>query len=156
MEVILTANVAKVGKKYDIKKVASGFGRNFLIPKGLAKLATPEEVAKLEAEKAQYQKVLMKKHQDLLDKFTKVKDKALEIKAKASEEGHLYAGLTASDIAVAFQEKEGVEMDPTWIILEKPIKSVGSRVVKIKSNPFKQEAKDKEEFVELKVEIQAE
>ena len=133
MKIILLKDVEKLGKKNDIKNVADGYARNFLIPKKLAVLATKSEIAKLaeqkkiEAEKAEEE---LKLYQELA---SQVDGLELEISAKIAEEGKLFGTVTTSQIAEKLKEnlsgskalQEGLEIKKEQVKLEQPIKEIG-------------------------------
>lgn len=130
MKVILLTDVPKLGRKNEIKTVADGFGRNYLVPKGLAKAATGEtekevetlkEVDKIKAEKAL---VEAQKQAGELEGLIAL------IKAKSNEKGELYAQLHPSDIASKLKELE-YKVSEKQIRIEKPIKKVGEYKVPI-------------------------
>ena len=133
MKVILLKDVAKVGKKYDLKEVADGFGRNFLVGRGLALAATPEALQKLAGWKSGQEADLKIKHDLLTKVLADLKNQTITIAAKANEEGHLFAGLRADDIAKAVKEVSKIELDPAWMVLDKPIKLTGQHAITIKA-----------------------
>lgn len=133
MQVILLKDVAKVGRKNEVKNVADGYGRNFLIGRGLAVLATPDSLAKLKAQLSQ-SKVQMDIQHTLLTKSLEIlKDLKINIKAKASAEGHLFAGLKAEDIAAAVKKEAKIDLDPEWLVMDKSIKITGDHTIEIKA-----------------------
>ncbi|MES2059563.1 MAG: 50S ribosomal protein L9 [Patescibacteria group bacterium] len=134
MKVILQKDVPKIGKKYDVKEVSSGYSLNFLIPKGLAKAATPEALKKVE----ELRKVMaadMKVQEDLLSKnLHEIEGKEVEIKAKASDKGHLFASIHAEGISEAIKKSIGADIPASFIMLEKPIKETGSHNIEISAS----------------------
>lgn len=124
MKVILLKNVEKLGKKGEVKNVADGYARNFLIPNKLAALATKSELAKLEeqtkidTEKAEEE---LKFYQEIANQIDGLE---LEIPVKVSEEGNLFGAVTASQIAEKLKEKN-FEIEKEQIKLEEPIKEIG-------------------------------
>jgi len=106
MKVILLQNVPKLGNQGDIKDVASGYARNFLLPKGLAEEATEEAVAQALAKKdkmARDAEADLEKTEALI---SKIEGQVFEVSAKASDEGTLYAALSASKVAKALKDKD--------------------------------------------------
>ncbi len=125
MKIILLKDVPKLGRRYDIKDVSSGHALNLLIPEGLAIGATPEAVLRYAAVKAKAEGE-RKVHEDLLAKnIDDLKDITLTIVGKANEKGHLFAGLKREDIASQLEKQTRLEIDPSFIKLEHPIKEVG-------------------------------
>lgn len=134
MKVILLKDVAKVGKKYDIKDVSDGFGLNSLLPRGLAKTATVDALKNLEVLKKAHE-VERKIQENLLAKnLHEVDGKIVEIKARANEKGHLFAGIHKEELPKYIKESLSADIDPHFIELEKPIKEVGEYDVVIKAN----------------------
>ena len=132
MKVILLQDVAKVGQRYELKSVADGFGRNFLIARKLAVVADKNNLAKLEQWKSQ-RRTEEKIQQELLDKeLARLADLNLVIKAKASPEGHLFAGLHQEDIVKALAA-ENFHLPAKFIELEQPIKTIGEHQIKVKT-----------------------
>jgi len=133
MKVILLKDVAKLGKKYDVKTVSDGHATNHLIPQGLVAAATTESLKRLEAEKikmAAEQKI----HEDLLAKNIKdLNDVVLNISAKANPKGHLFAGLHREEIAAELFKQTRLQVSPSFIQLEQPLKAVGEHTVEVKA-----------------------
>jgi len=135
MEVILTRDVEKLGKRGDVVNVSAGYARNFLFPKKLAEEATPKNIKKWEKEKEIIELKEEELRAELQAKAEKIRNLALEIEAKAGEGGRLFGSVTAGDIAEAIKEITGEEIDRKKIQLEEPIKSLGTFPLKIKFSP---------------------
>ena len=101
MDVILLTKVANLGTIGDRVKVKSGYGRNFLLPKGKATLATPENVKKFEARRAELEKAARDQFQDAESRAAAFKEFKLQITAKAGTEGKLFGSIGTADIAEA-------------------------------------------------------
>jgi large subunit ribosomal protein L9 len=101
MDVILLTKVANLGTIGDRVKVKSGYGRNFLLPKGKATLATPDNVKKFEARRAELEKAAREQFQDAESRAAAFKDFKLQITAKAGTEGKLFGSIGTADIAEA-------------------------------------------------------
>lgn len=133
MRVILQKDVAGIGRKYDVKDVASGHAQNLLIPKGLAKVATPEAMKKVEALKAGAE-AERKVQENLLEKnLHEIEGREVPIKAKANDKGHLFAALHPQEISNAIKVSIGADIHPDFIILEKHIKETGPHNIEIKA-----------------------
>ncbi|MES3005571.1 MAG: 50S ribosomal protein L9 [Patescibacteria group bacterium] len=132
MKVILLKDVQKVGKKFQIVDVADGFAMNSLLPRGLAENATPKAIVRAEkfkSEEAADQKV----REDLLMKNLKdIGGVKFEIIGKANEKGHLFAGIHKEELVPALKEQTRLDIDPQYIVLDKPIKEVGEHKVEVK------------------------
>jgi large subunit ribosomal protein L9 len=101
MDVILLTKVANLGNIGDRVKVKSGYGRNFLLPKGKATLATPENVKRFEARRAELEKIAREQFQDAESRAAAFKEFKLQITAKAGTEGKLFGSIGTADIAEA-------------------------------------------------------
>ena len=131
MKVLLIKDVKSLGKKGEIKEVKDGYGQNFLIGKGMAKLATPDVVENWKAEQEQMAK-------DLADTLARLKDekKALEANKLTITKKLAPAGIQGSvgkdDISKAIKEQLNIEIDKKIVELKKALKTVGEHKVDIK------------------------
>ena len=132
MEVILKKDVKGTGKEGEIVKVSDGFARNKLIPGGLAVEATPANKKAFEREKARKAEKLAQERAEAEKFAAKLRGKGVVVKTKVGESGKLFGSITTMDIADAIREQTGVELDRKKIILDKPIKEVGTTEVEIK------------------------
>ena len=131
MRVILLQDIEKIGKKYEVKEVADGHARNFLIPKGLVKPATEESLKWLEAQ----QEVLKEKaEQDLKkvqDLATSLDGQEIMMPVKVGEEKQLFEAISVQKIFEKLKEI-GFDVKKNQIILAEPIKELGEFPVKIR------------------------
>ena len=131
MDVILLTKVANLGNIGDRVDVKSGYGRNYLLPKGKATLATPENVKKFEARRAELEKLAREQLQDAEKRAAKFKDYKLEISAKAGTEGKLFGSIGTADIAEA-ATKAGHKLSRAEVRLPTgPLRTVGEHVVAV-------------------------
>lgn len=121
----------KVGRAGETKEVAEGYARNFLIPKGLARLATPGFVAKVEAQKQAAAEKAIHEEKRLKKLAKEISGVEIKIAAKVGEGGKLYGSVGAEEIAVELK-RAGFEVDKERIKLDKPIKDVGGHEVMVK------------------------
>jgi large subunit ribosomal protein L9 len=129
MDVILLTKVANLGNIGDRVKVKSGYGRNFLLPKGKATLATPENVKKFEARRAELEKVAREQFQDAESRAAAFKDFKLQITAKAGTEGKLFGSIGTADIAEACTA-QGHKLARAEVRLPTgPLRTVGEHVI---------------------------
>jgi len=129
MDVILLTKVANLGNIGDRVKVKSGYGRNFLLPKGKATLATPENVKKFEARRAELEKVAREQLADAEKRAAAFKEFKLQITAKAGTEGKLFGSIGTADIAEA-TTKAGHKLSRAEVRLPTgPLRMVGEHVV---------------------------
>lgn len=132
MKVILLKDVKNIGKEGQVVNVADGYGRNYLIPRGLAKVATEGGLTNL-----QHQKELAKKKADQKIKTAQelkaeLEANPLEIKVKAGEAGRLFGSVTSGDIADQLKKKTQLNLDKRKIELKENIKVLGVHMVNIK------------------------
>lgn len=135
MDVILQKDVKNLGSKGDVVKVAEGYGRNYLIPRGLAIEATDKNMAELKMKKKQQKKREERELQEAQNIARKIDDKRLVLKVKAGEKGRLFGSITTKDIAEKIQSDYGVELDKRKIELAQPIRPLGNYRVEIKIHP---------------------
>jgi large subunit ribosomal protein L9 len=125
MKVVFLQNVEGSGRIGEIKEVADGFARNFLLPRRLAAPATPDAVKRAEAlaaAEARRQAELDEEARTLAEKLTA----PIVITVRAGEQGRLYGSVTAADIAEEASKLAGQEVDRHLMVLEEPIKEVGT------------------------------
>lgn len=130
MEVILKQDIKKVGEKDDIVTVKSGFGRNYLIPKGFAIMATPSEKKVLAENIRQAQFKQDKIKQDAEEMAAKMEGIKLNIGAKAGESGKIFGSVNTIQIADALK-KEGFEVDRRRITFEEEPKVIGEYIANL-------------------------
>ena len=129
MDVILLEKVANLGNLGDRVAVRSGYARNFLLPKGKATLATPANVARFEARRAELEKVAQDQLSDAESRKAKFEGFKLTITAKAGSEGKLFGSIGTSDIAEA-ATAAGQKLARSEVRLPNgPLRSVGDHTV---------------------------
>ena len=121
MKVLLRRNVPKLGKIGDVVEVKPGYGRNYLLPQGLAVEPTRTNVKAVEAEKERYLQELARRRTELEAKAAIVDGKEITIAARANEEGHLYGSIGPAQIAAALAA-ENVFVEDEYIVVEEPIR----------------------------------
>jgi large subunit ribosomal protein L9 len=131
MRVLLIKDVKSLGKAGEIKEVKDGYGQNFLINKGFAKLATPEVVAQCEEQKAKEEAALAAEIAKLNDYKSKIESKEVKIEREKAPVG-IRGSVTNSCIAEELKKQLDVEIDKKSINLKKAIKSEGHHEVDIK------------------------
>lgn len=147
MKVILLKDIPKIGRRNAIVDVNEGYARNFLIPKRFAEIATDKAIAHLNhiAELARVDRDI---EDSLLKKvLSDLSSKDLVIEEKANEAGHLFKGINQILIAEALNKEFRVNIDPKYIKLDKPLKTVGDYVIQVdiegKTGTFKLTIKNK-------------
>ncbi|MFP4086282.1 MAG: 50S ribosomal protein L9 [Desulfobacteraceae bacterium] len=134
MEVILTQDFDELGLEGDVVNVAKGYGRNYLIPQGIAIEATPRnrKAMELKSKKIEVRRLKVKADAETLKQ--RMESLAISLLQKAGEEGKLYGSVTSMDIASAL-ENQGISIDKRKIVLEKPIKTLGEFDIPVKIYP---------------------
>ncbi len=125
MDLILLEKVQNVGDLGDLVKVKSGFGRNYLVPQGMAVPATKENLAQFEARRAELEAAAKEKLGQAEARQSGLAEVVVEISANASEEGKLYGSIGPREVAAAVSE-QGHEITKAEVIMgEGPIRTVG-------------------------------
>ena len=131
MQVILLQKVANLGNIGDRVKVRSGFGRNFLLPQGKATLATPENIARFEARRAELERLAREHLTSASERAGALKDFKLTIPAKAGTEGKLFGSIGTADIAEACS-KAGFKIERSEVRLASgPLRTLGEHLVSL-------------------------
>lgn len=124
MKVLLIKDVYKLGRAGDVKKVADGYGRNFLIPQRMAVLATPGALKQIEKIRSQAEIRRTEQNSELKDLSSQINGLTVVFAAKAGETGKLYGSITTQDVATAIQEKTRFEVKKQQIDMQ-PIRNLG-------------------------------
>ncbi len=125
MNIILLDNIEKVGAKHDVVKVKDGYGRNYLIPKGLAIVANKANMARLDGLKKQAAKkeaAMVTTYQEFAAKLAAG---TLKVTAKAGESGRLFGSVTAQHLAAAIKDQFGVDVDKRIVEMPEEVKELG-------------------------------
>lgn len=130
VKVLLKKNVPDLGQKDTIQKVKMGYAKNYLIPEGLVKLATPEVVERWERERKKEKKSEKRAQKQAQELAHKLEDVVLNIERKLTKTGKIYGSIKKKDIASRLQKK-GLEVEEGQVELEEPLKQVGSYSVPI-------------------------
>lgn len=132
MQVILLKDVAKIGRRGEVKEVPQGHAQNFLIPRKLAVPATPDALRKLTVEMKK-KEINVGRHDESFEKILEALSATpFHLSVDANEQGHLFKGIHARDIAKALGEN-GMDVQENEIHLEAPLKSLGEAKVLLKS-----------------------
>ena len=132
MKVILKADVRGKGKKGQMIEVAEGYARNFLMPKGLAVLATADAVNTMRLQEKAKAKADAEAKAAATEIAEKLKGLQVKVVSKGGEGGKLFGAVTGREISAALKEQHGVDIDSKKLVLDEPIKSFGSYEVKAK------------------------
>jgi large subunit ribosomal protein L9 len=135
MKCILLEDVQKLGKRGELVEVSDGYGRNYLIPRGLAEEATKGKIAELK-EKERSRKAKNEKARDEAEASRKyLQGKTVKVVASAGEKGKLFGSITTAQIADALKEQFDVTVSKKEIKVDDHIKEVGSYPVSIRLFP---------------------
>lgn len=135
MKVILTADVKNQGKKGDIVEVSDGYARNMLIKKNLGVEATPKAINDLKLQKKNDEKVAAENLASAKEFAKEISTWKVETRIKTGEGGKTFGSVSSKEIAQAVKEQYGKSIDKKKIILDEPIKSLGTYEVKLKLHP---------------------
>ncbi len=132
MKVFLKRDVPGLGRVNEVKNVSDGYARNYLFPKGLAAPATESNLKAAqvfaETKKAREDRI----HERSQQIAEQIKTKTFKFKAKAGETGRLYGSITSADIAAEIGHALNINFDKHWIVLERPIRQMGTHAIEIK------------------------
>jgi large subunit ribosomal protein L9 len=135
MKVILTENLPKLGEVGDVCEVADGYARNYLLPQSFAIVATSGALRQVDHLKRQEARRRERVHGDAMTFKETLEGLSLTFTAKVGETGRLYGSITSSDIAERIQEVTGQEVDRRKIVLDNPLKQLGTFEVPIRLLP---------------------
>lgn len=130
MKVILLQDVDKIGKKHEVKHVSDGHARNFLLPKGLAKPATEENMKWLESQQAEVREKAEEELKRAQAVASSLDGFEIVISVKTGDKKQMFEAVTAQKISEKLKE-QGFEIKKTQVILKEPVKEVGEFPVKI-------------------------
>lgn len=132
MKIILRKDVDKLGEVDSVVNVSDGYGRNFLLPKGLAVIASKKELTAAEKRQAEKLAALEARRSEFEALAKELSELDIKIEADAGEEGKLFGSVTSMDIASAVQTQANIELDKRKINLAEPIKQLGNFEATIK------------------------
>ncbi len=131
MKIVLRQDVPKLGEAGSVREVANGYARNFLIPRGMAVVATPGELKVAAHNQGVQDRKIAKQEQQLQSLADRIAGQRLEFTARAGEQGRLYGSITAGDIAERLSAAVREEIDRRKIVLDEPIRTVGQHAVAV-------------------------
>jgi len=135
MQVILTQDIPKLGKKHDLIIVKEGYGRNYLLPRGLAHIATSSGISLSKKNADARVERVQAMHEKAKEFAQKLRDYTLTMKRKGTKQGNLYGSVSTSDIAQALESELKVHIDADSIQLSKPVKKASSQKVTVQLSP---------------------
>ena len=131
MKVILTEEIRGLGTRGDVVTVKDGYARNFLLPKNMAREATPGNLKQIEHERRKWALLAQQEKDAAQQAANKVKGVKIRIEKRVGEGGQLFGSVTANEIADALEAK-GIEVDKRRIELDQPINSAGVHEVEVR------------------------
>jgi large subunit ribosomal protein L9 len=131
MQIILTQDVENLGKAGELVSVRPGYGRNYLVPRGMAVTATVKNKNRLDHEKAVIEKRVAKERATANDIATRINGMTLQFERQVGEDEKLFGSVTSRDIAEQLK-KANVEIDHRWVQLDGAIKALGKYEVPVK------------------------
>lgn len=135
MQAILLREVDGLGEAGTVVNVARGYMRNYLLPRGLAEVATPGRIAEVRRREEQ-RRVAERRAVEHSKELAELLGRTiLTLKAKAGDDGRLFGSITSADVAQAIEEARGVTVDRRHISVEPPIRSVGTYSVPVELAP---------------------
>ncbi len=135
MKVILQAEVKALGKKGQVCEVADGYGRNFLLPRGLAVEATTGNIQDMAHKKAAEEKRKDKEKQTALTLAQRLQELIIEVTTKTGEGGRLFGSVTNKEIAETLKKRYAIDLDKRKLEVKEPIKALGTYVIQVKLHP---------------------
>ncbi len=132
MKVILRKNVPGLGQVNDIKDVSEGYARNYLIPRGLADIATEAAIQQAQRQMQAEKEKKARQRAEAEAFAARLAALTLVFKAKAGEKGRLYGSITAQQIAEAVERQLHRPFDKRWLELEQPLRQLGAHVIPVK------------------------
>lgn len=132
MKVILLQDVKSLGKKGQTVEVSDGYARNFILPKKLGIEANAKNMNDLKLQKAHEEKVAKEQLEEAKGLAAKIEGLSVELSIKSGKDGRAFGSVSTKEIAQAFKEQHGVEIDKKKISLDEPIRTVGTSIVNIK------------------------
>ena len=132
MKVVFLEDVLSIAKAGDVKEVADGYARNYLIPKKLAALVSPETTSRLEAQLKSKTNKQVQLETELSEIANQLEGKEVLLQAKVGAKDRLYGSITSADIAAELEKATGITIDKRKIELDEPIRELGSFDVAIR------------------------
>lgn len=129
MKVILLQDVAKIGRRFDVVEVPTGYGMNKLVPQGMAKPATPENLKAINAQASKTEADRAAGDEAFTAMLAALKEVSLEIAVEANEEGRMFQALKADAIIDAVKASTDKTVPASQIVIKTPIKEVGTHSV---------------------------
>lgn len=134
MKVILLDDVPALGHRGDVREVSDGYARNYLIPQGLALLASPSNLKNIEQIKRRQEARAEKDRASAQAQAQAIEALTVSLARQASEDGRLYGSVNAQDL-VTLLSRQGIEVEKRRILLDAPLKALGEYAVPVRLHP---------------------
>jgi large subunit ribosomal protein L9 len=131
MKIVLRQDVPKLGEAGTIQTVSNGYARNFLIPQGMAVVATDGEIKMATHNLAVKDRKVARQEEQLRSTGDKIQGQRLSFTARAGDQGRLFGSITAADVATALSASIGEEVDRRKIVLDEPLRTIGEHAVTV-------------------------
>jgi large subunit ribosomal protein L9 len=148
MKVVLLRDVPELGKLGDVKEVASGYARNYLLPKGMAEYVTPAVLQRVEAQRRREERAAREFETEMAKVAAALEGVQITLRAKVGEQDRLYGSITSADIAEELRRVSGYEVDKKSVELEEPIRQLGQYEIPVRLS--------KEQLPKVKVVVEEE
>lgn len=132
MEVLLLTDVEDLGRAGEVREVNPGYARNYLIPQGLAQVATEATLKQADGWRQAARARQEREEAQLAGLADRIEGSSLRFEARVGEEDRIYGSITAGDIAEALSREVGEPVDKRKVVLEQPIRELGTREVTVK------------------------
>ncbi|MBI2856680.1 MAG: 50S ribosomal protein L9 [Chloroflexi bacterium] len=135
MKVVLLQDVEKLGRTGDVKNVADGYGKNYLLPRGLAVVATPGAVKTVGVQKTAAAVRQARTAAEMAELAASLEGKQVEVTVKAGAKDRIYGSVTSADVARALNKLTGLNIEKKRIEMEKPVHELGTFKAMVKLSP---------------------
>ena len=132
MKVILLKDVKGTGKKGEIKEVSDGYARNFLLKKGVAVEANQANMKELDEKSKSKERKALIEYEEAVLLGKQMENVNIQIEVKSGEGGRLFGSITSKEIAEQLKKQKNIDIDKRKILMEEPIRTLGSTLVEIK------------------------
>lgn len=131
MKIVLRQDVPQVGEAGSVQTVSNGYARNYLIPKGMAVVATSGELKMAAHNQAVKDRKIRRQEEQLQSLADKIDGRRLTFTARAGDQGRLFGSITASDVATALAGEISEEIDRRRVVLDEPLRTIGEHTVTV-------------------------
>ncbi len=135
MKIILLKDVKSLGKKGDLVEVSTGYARNYILPKKLGVEATGKNINDLKLQKAHQDKMAAEQLEAARELKEELEKKELALSIKVGDNGKAFGAISSKELAQAVKDQLGLTVDKKKIVIDEPIKTLGSHEVKVKLHP---------------------